>query len=42
MEYVRHDAILVTSWNLEILNVAAAKASELGFEVLGPSVVMTS
>ena len=42
MGYMRHDAILVTSWKREVLDVAAAKARELGLEVLGPSAVVTN
>ena len=37
MGYMRHDAILVTSWNEGAILSAAAKAHEIGLEVLGPS-----
>jgi hypothetical protein len=39
MGYMRHDAIVVTSWNSEAIEEAAAKARECGLEVLGPSSV---
>lgn len=38
MGYMRHDAIIVTSWKREILEAAAQKARDFGLEVLGPSV----
>ena len=37
MGYMKHDAIIVTSWNTEAIEEAAAKAREYGLEVLGPS-----
>lgn len=37
MGYMRHDAIVVTSWDSEAIEEAAAKAREYGLEVLGPS-----
>lgn len=37
MGYIRHDAIVVTSWQRDALDAAAAKAQELGLEVIGPS-----
>lgn len=37
MGYMRHDAIVVTSWDSEAIEEAATKARELGLEVLGPS-----
>ncbi len=42
MGYERHDAIVVTSWNREQLAAAAAKAREIGLEVLGPSTEVTN
>jgi hypothetical protein len=37
MGYMKHDAIVVTSWSPEALEEAAEKAREIGFEVIGPS-----
>lgn len=37
MGHMRHDAIVVTSWNRQAIEEAAAKARDLGLEVLGPS-----
>jgi hypothetical protein len=42
MGYVRHDAIVVTSWRSEAIVEAAAKARECGLEVLGPSGAATN
>lgn len=42
MGYMRHDAIVVTSWKNEAIKAAAAKARECGLEVLGPSGVATN
>lgn len=42
MGYIKHDAILVTSWKREALEEAADKARELGLEVLGPSAKVTN
>ena len=42
MGYMRHDAIVVTSWMREALDAAAQKARELGLEVLGPSADATN
>lgn len=42
MGYMRHDAIVVTSWNREAIDEAAAKARDLGLEVLGPSAEVTN
>lgn len=42
MGYMRHDAIVVTSWKSEAIEAAAAKARECGLEVLGPSGVTTN
>ena len=42
MGYMRHDAIVVTSWESEAIEEAAAKARECGLEVLGPSGVATN
>ena len=40
MGYMRHDAIVVTSWKREAIEEASAKAHDLGLEVLGPSAVV--
>ena len=37
MGYMRHDAIVVTSWKSEAIEAAASKARECGLEVIGPS-----
>lgn len=37
MGYIRHNAIVVTSWDTDILRAAAERATELDLEVLGPS-----
>jgi hypothetical protein len=37
MGYIRHDAIVVTSWNDEAIEAAAAKALDLRLDALGPS-----
>lgn len=37
MGYIRHNAIVVTSWNDEAIVAAADKARSLGMAVLGPS-----
>lgn len=37
MGYIRHDAILVTTWNREATDAAANKAREMGLAILGPS-----
>ena len=37
MGYIRHDAIVVTSWSAGAIAHAAAMALKLGLEVLGPS-----
>lgn len=37
MGYIRHDAIVVTSWNFKQLEAAATQAKILGLQVLGPS-----
>lgn len=42
MGYMRHDAIVVTSWKSEAIEEAAAKARECGLEVIGPSGVVTN
>ena len=42
MGYMRHDAIVVTSWNREAIEEAAAKARECGLEILGPSTAVTN
>ena len=42
MGYMRHDAIVLTSWKSEAIEEAATKALECGLEVLGPSGVATN
>ena len=42
MGYIRHDAIVVTSWNREVLELAATQARFLGLEVIGPSAKVTN
>lgn len=42
MGYMRHDAIVVTSWKREDLDAAAEMARNLGLEVLGPSADVTN
>lgn len=37
MGYMKHDAIVVTSWNGEAIFEAAAKARGIGLQVVGPS-----
>jgi hypothetical protein len=37
MGYIRHDAIVVTSWKSEAIEAAAKEATELGCTVIGPS-----
>ena len=37
MGYMRHNAIVVTSWSEVSIVAAAQKANELGLQVLGPS-----
>ena len=37
MGYMKHNAIVVTSWNPESINKAADKATEIGMQVIGPS-----
>lgn len=37
MGYIRHNAIVVTSWNDEAIEAAAEEAYALGLQVLGPS-----
>jgi hypothetical protein len=37
MGYMKHNAILVTTWSGEHIEAAAAQAKELGLQVLGPS-----
>lgn len=38
MGYVRHHAIVVTSWNKEKIPLAVELARKLGCQVLGPSI----
>lgn len=42
MGYMRHDAIVVTSWKRAAIEEAAEKARALGLEVLGPSAEVTN
>lgn len=42
MGYMRHDAIVVTSWKSEAIEEAAAKALDCGLEALAPSGVATN
>lgn len=37
MGYIRHNAIVVTSWNNEAIEAAACRARNIGLTVLGPS-----
>lgn len=37
MGYIRHNAIVVTSWDGGHMDVAAEEAKKLGLQVLGPS-----
>jgi hypothetical protein len=37
MGYIRHNAIIVTSWNQDRLALAAFQARSIGLAVLGPS-----
>lgn len=37
MGYMRHNAIVITSWNKESIKAAANKAREIGMQVIGPS-----
>lgn len=37
MGYIRHDAIVVTSWKRDELAQAAERARQLGLDVIGPS-----
>lgn len=40
MGYMRHNAIVVTSWNASNINAAAQKAADLKLQVLGPSKII--
>lgn len=42
MGYMRHDAIVVTSWRRKAIQEAATRARECGLEVLGPSAEVTN
>lgn len=42
MGYMRHNAIVITSWNRVSIEAAANKARELGMQVLGPSDEVTN
>ena len=37
MGYIRHNAIVVTSWKREAVEAAVAEARRIGLEVIGPS-----
>lgn len=37
MGYIKHDAIIITSWNDEAINQAARTAHDLGLRTIGPS-----
>ena len=37
MGYIRHNAIIVTSWNEKAIESAVEKAREIGLQILGPS-----
>lgn len=37
MGYIRHNAIVVTSWNSEAIEAAADRAKAIGLGVLGPN-----
>ena len=37
MGYIRHNAIVVTSWNAAMIEAAACRARNMGLTVLGPS-----
>lgn len=37
MGYIRHNAIVVTSWSAAAIDAAASRAREIGLTVLGPS-----
>lgn len=37
MGYIKHDAIIVTSWNDKAIEAAAVAAAGFGLQVLGPS-----
>lgn len=42
MGYIRHNAIVVTSWNPEAIVAADAEARRLGLTVLGPTAAATN
>lgn len=37
MGYIKHDSIIVTSWDGDAINDAAQKARDLGLRIIGPS-----
>jgi len=37
MGYIKHDAIIVTSWDGDLLQEAAKKAQQCGLRIIGPS-----
>ena len=42
MGYMKHDAIVISSWDNEAIKEAADMAREYGLEVLGPSTTVTN
>lgn len=37
MGYIKHEAVIVTSWNTDAIELAACRARNLGLTVIGPS-----
>lgn len=42
MGYMRHNAIVVTSWNTDAIEAAACRARNIGLTVIGPSSELTN
>ena len=42
MGYIRHNAIVVTSWDAALIDAAACRARNIGLMVLGPSAEATN
>ena len=40
MGYIRHNAIVVTSWNTDAIEAAACRARNIGLTVIGPSAAL--
>lgn len=40
MGYMRHNAIVVTSWNTDVIEAAACRARNIGLTVIGPSAAL--